>query len=205
MKNIIFVLTQCLLLSSFAAEVELSWQPNPERDLAKYRIYVSKNGGEIVIATEVNAPKTNVVVVGLEPGVPYTFWASAIGWTGLEGILSNPVEYAPPAPLELPRIISHPTNQLAIFSAPVTFSVVAVGTQPIAYQWFRNGVVIPGATAADYVIFEVRDADEGNFSVQISNSVGSIMSNTAVLKVKHIPPGQVKKFERSGEVIIIRP
>src|SRR2546422_8761199 len=34
---------------------------------------------------------------------------------------------------------------------PFSFSVTAVGTQPLSYQWKTNGTPIPGATSSNYV------------------------------------------------------
>jgi hypothetical protein len=65
-----------------------------------------------------------------------------------------------------------------------TFSVVGAGSTPLTYQWQRNGVSIPGAITSVYTTPATVAADNGAlFSVQVSNSVGSIASPPVSLAV----------------------
>lgn len=52
--------------------------------------------------------------------------------------------------------------------------VLRSGTPELSYQWFRNGVAIPGATAADYLVSAVTEADEGVYQGVVRNSCGQI-------------------------------
>lgn len=62
------------------------------------------------------------------------------------------------------------------------FSVVASGTEPLIYQWYRNGAAIGGANAASYTTPVVTQADNNTtYSVTISNSAGSVSSSTVTL------------------------
>jgi glucose/arabinose dehydrogenase len=82
-----------------------------------------------------------------------------------------------------PTITSHPANQTVQSGARVTFSVGASGPPPLRYQWRRNGVDIPGATAPDYS-FTATAADNGaRFRAQVTNDGGNVLSNEAVLTV----------------------
>lgn len=86
-----------------------------------------------------------------------------------------------------PSITTQPASQTIITGAPVTFSVVAAGSSPIGYQWRRNGVNISGATSSSYS-FTTSALDDGvDFSVAITNPVGTIFSNAARLSV--VTPG----------------
>ena len=63
-----------------------------------------------------------------------------------------------------------------------TFSVVASGTAPLLYQWYRNGAAIGGTNAASYTTPVVTQADNNTtYSVTISNSAGSVSSSTVAL------------------------
>jgi glucose/arabinose dehydrogenase len=83
-----------------------------------------------------------------------------------------------------PAITTQPASRTVAVGAPVTFSVSASGAAPLSYQWRRNGVTIAGATAQDYTIASVVQADNGaRFSVVVSNTLGSATSADAVLTV----------------------
>lgn len=82
-----------------------------------------------------------------------------------------------------PVITNQPQSQSISQGNPVTFSVTATGTNPLAYQWRKNTVNISGATNSSYTIPAVVPADAGNYSVVVTNSAGSATSNNAVLTV----------------------
>jgi MYXO-CTERM domain-containing protein len=69
-----------------------------------------------------------------------------------------------------------------------TFTVVATGTAPLAYQWKKDGTDITGATAASYTTPATTMADDGAvFTVVVSNVAGSVTSDPAVLTVLAAP------------------
>jgi alpha-L-arabinofuranosidase len=82
-----------------------------------------------------------------------------------------------------PAISGQPTSQTAVVGSPVTFTVTASGTPAPSYQWRKNGVNIPDATGAAYTILNVGIADAGTYTVLVSNSGGSVISDGAVLAV----------------------
>jgi hypothetical protein len=83
-----------------------------------------------------------------------------------------------------PSISSHPASRTVAPGGSVTFSVRASGQAPLRYQWQRNGANIAGATAPDYRISSVSQADNGaRFRAVVSNAAGSVTSNQAVLTV----------------------
>ena len=83
-----------------------------------------------------------------------------------------------------PTITTQPANQTVAAGQTATFSVVASGTAPLTYQWQKNGSAISGATATSYTTPVTTTADSGElFRVVVSNSVGSVTSNSATLTV----------------------
>ncbi len=86
-----------------------------------------------------------------------------------------------------PYISTQPVGQSATTGQAATFSVVATGTDPLKYQWKKNGKSISGATSASYTTPATTNSDNGSqFAVTVSNSAGSVTSNVAALVV--IPP-----------------
>jgi hypothetical protein len=64
------------------------------------------------------------------------------------------------------------------------FEVAATGTPPIDYQWSRDGVPIPGADGALYVVPAAEPSDDrAAFWVSVSNAAGSVTSDAATLRV----------------------
>jgi glucose/arabinose dehydrogenase/PKD repeat protein len=83
-----------------------------------------------------------------------------------------------------PVIVLHPESQTVTRGRPASFSVSASGAEPLAYQWRRNDVDIPGATSTTYTIPSVTDADNAaQFRCVVSNSFGFAVSDPATLTV----------------------
>lgn len=84
---------------------------------------------------------------------------------------------------QAPSIAAQPQNQTVSVGQTATFSVTASGTPPFTYQWQRNDVAIPGATAAT-LSFTATSADNGaTYRVVVTNARGSATSNRATLTV----------------------
>jgi hypothetical protein len=99
-------------------------------------------------------------------------------------VTSNSATLTVNAAAVAPTITSQPASITVTAGQTATFSVVAAGTQPLAYQWYLNGVVITGANSATYTTGAANTASTGSlYDVVVSNSVGSITSNSATLTV----------------------
>jgi glucose/arabinose dehydrogenase len=99
-----------------------------------------------------------------------------------------------------PVVVNAPTSQSVAAGQPATFGVVAAGQDPLAYQWQRDGVDIPGATAASYTIDATTPADNGaTFRVVVTNALGSATSAAATLGVVvDEPPTATILFPKEG-------
>jgi hypothetical protein len=87
-----------------------------------------------------------------------------------------------------PTITSQPANQIVSTGQTAMFSVTATGTPSPTYQWQKNGANITGATSASYTTPTVTTADSGEqFRVIVSNTLGSVTSNSATLTVNSGP------------------
>ncbi|HEY1164071.1 MAG TPA: carbohydrate-binding protein [Chitinophaga sp.] len=84
---------------------------------------------------------------------------------------------------QAPAIVNHPVSASVVAGDPVTFTVAASGATPVSYQWQKNGVNIPNATAATYQIAQTTAADAGNYRCVVSNPIGNITSNPATLTI----------------------
>ena len=83
-----------------------------------------------------------------------------------------------------PAITMQPSSQTITARQAAVFSVAATGTAPLAYQWKKNGVRIPGGTSSSYKTSPATAADNATkFTVVVTNSAGSATSTSAVLTV----------------------
>ena len=81
-------------------------------------------------------------------------------------------------------ITSQPIDLQVAIGQNATFFVSAVGQGNLRYQWQRNGLDIPGATAATYVAGSVTAAEDGAlFRVVVSDDTTTIASDVAQVLV----------------------
>jgi len=81
-------------------------------------------------------------------------------------------------------IATQPSDQKVVVGQPATFTVVASGSAPLAYQWQKGGTAISGATTASYTTPPTVQSDDGStFLVVVSNAAGSMTSTGAKLSV----------------------
>lgn len=104
------------------------------------------------------------------------FGAAACGGGGsMAGSGSNPASVT---------ITTQPAGQTVAVGQTATFTVLATGTAPLAFQWQKNGTAISGATSASYTTPAVTVADNGaKFVVVVSNATGTATSTAATLTI----------------------
>jgi hypothetical protein len=84
-----------------------------------------------------------------------------------------------------PAILSAPTDLVVTNGGAATFQVKASGTEPLRYQWYFRGAVLPDATNATLALDPVSTAQDGPYTVEVSNPYGR-QSATASLSVRLI-------------------
>ena len=60
-----------------------------------------------------------------------------------------------------PAIIGQPVSQDKNLGESVTFSVTAVGTPPLSYQWWKGGAALAQATGASLTLASLQASDAG--------------------------------------------
>jgi hypothetical protein len=104
-----------------------------------------------------------------------------------------------------PAITTQPVDQEVEAGETATFTVVATGSEPLSYLWSFEGAPLAGATATapSLVLTEVSEAQAGNYTVTVTNKVGSIVSNPAKLTVREAePPTLTVSRLADGRVLI---
>jgi uncharacterized repeat protein (TIGR02543 family) len=130
-----------------------------------------KNGVDIAGATAATLSISNVQLADAA-----TYTVVVLNKAGT--ITSNP------ATLDIaPFISSQPVSRTLTVGSSVSFTVVAAGSPAPTYQWKKNGVALPGATADTLMLSNVQLADAGIYTVALTNTAGSLQSSPATLSI----------------------
>ena len=103
-------------------------------------------------------------------------------------VTSNKASLTVTAAPMAPAISTQPLAQSVATGQAASFSVEATGTSPLRYQWKVNGKDISTATSSTYTVPAATMADSGvAYSVVVSNALGAVPSNPAILTVTVMP------------------
>jgi len=80
-----------------------------------------------------------------------------------------------------PVIMTQPSSQHVCTGSNILLSVTA--SYASTYQWNLNGAPISGATNSSYTVSSAGPGNVGNYSVTVTNGVGSVTSSVAVVAV----------------------
>lgn len=135
------------------------------------------NGGSI---TGASSPTLSIANVGTSDAASYSVDVSNVVnvVSSSNAILTVVVS---------PSISSDPTSQTVVAGNPVTFSASATGTDPLSYQWRRNGIDVGGATDTAITIANAQQANAGSYVLVATNFGGAATSSPAVLTVLDPP------------------
>jgi len=149
------------------------------------------DAGGVTFPTPAPAPPYGASLSALNGSAPNGVWSLYIlddsandhgmvagGWSVTITTQSNT---APPS------ISSQPTNQPLVLGGTATFAVVATGTAPLSYRWFKDGLGlvdngrIVGSRNSVLTISSLQSSDVGDYQVVVSNTLGSVTSAVASL------------------------
>jgi hypothetical protein len=137
-----------------------------------------KDGGEIAGATE-----STYSIASITPANAGSY----------QVMVSNPCSvgvYSDPATLTVflnPTITQQPAAPELCVGDAVTLSVVATGTEPFTYQWYKDGQPIAGATDSTFTIDPLSAADSGEYHVVVTNLCDQDVSDPVTLVVDEPP------------------
>ena len=127
-----------------------------------------------------------VTIVGT-PSLEGTYNITVKPWNGANQTRQTTTEttitiIVAEAPPDLPVILRPPASTRAPTGGRAQFFFEPEGVVD-SIQWFKDGTEIPGATAATLVLQAVSAADEGAYSVEITNVSGSAVSAAGSLTI----------------------
>ena len=129
------------------------------------------NGTNLPGATSCTLTITNVLLANMGD------YAVMVG-NGYSSRLSDPGTLS-----MLPTITSPFSGATTIWGKSVVLSVGAVGSGELAYQWYKDGVAVAGATDATLNFTSIQATNGGLYSVVVSSPFGSITNVAAQVVV----------------------
>ncbi len=83
---------------------------------------------------------------------------------------------------------SEPADRTVTAGNSTTFIAEALGTEPLFFQWFKDGSSITNATNSTLTVASVLQSDAGSYILKVSNSLATnIATRTAILTVSGSP------------------
>lgn len=94
-----------------------------------------------------------------------------------------------------PVVLNHPDSRTNLAGDNIRLSANSAGTIPMSYKWQKNGVDIPGESGTfltntgtkTITITNVQAANQGAYTIVISNTLGVVTSSVANLKLYTTP------------------
>lgn len=82
-----------------------------------------------------------------------------------------------------PQITKVPLSQRAKTGSTITLYGAATGTAPLLYEWFKDGVAVPGANQASLTL-TLKGSSAGSYWFRVSNAAGVATSTSALVEVQ---------------------
>src|SRR5437868_3461935 len=80
-------------------------------------------------------------------------------------------------------LVENPVDAVTNPDGAASFRVVATGAGRLAYQWFKDGQLLVGATEQALVLSHPSTASAGRYQVRVTDAAGSVTSPNASLTV----------------------
>jgi hypothetical protein len=169
--------------------------PNNERDFSHFTLRAKSAGSTTYDMTLIEYDPTHpytfvgpfplIIDQNITPVVSHSFRAEFTQYdtgSGVDGPRIVELDaFGPPPPV----ITTQPTGVVLNYAMPAIFAVDATGNGTLHYQWFKDGTPISGQTANIFRINSVTDADQGAYTVAVTDDNGTTMSGPATLSIDY--------------------
>ncbi len=190
--------------AAWAGQVTLTWDPNPEQDLAGYRVYYGSTPGAYTNFVEVGAVNLGTVPDLMEGDV-YFFAVTAYNLEGLESDYSNEVALTVSSVL-LPTVTFTRPSAGQNFTAPANVGMTAVVTangHTVTKVQFLQGKTVVGEDLTAPYSFAWRGVAAGSYSLRarvVFGSGSAVDSGTLPIVVNSTTPTVVLTSPVNGSI-----
>lgn len=149
------------------------------------------SSGTLTWANGETGPKTFNISLSTDSDSEGTEYANILLGSPTGGVTVGPVFAAQLRILDddqAPSILVDPISQVVTATREMALVVVAESGLPMTYQWKKDGVDLSGKTGPILLVSDLQLTDAGNYTVVVTNAVGSTTSASATISVK-LPPG----------------
>ncbi|HZV35056.1 MAG TPA: LamG-like jellyroll fold domain-containing protein, partial [Verrucomicrobiae bacterium] len=119
------------------------------------------------------------------------FWTNALSMSNIQQLYS-----AADVP---PYIVFQPNNTTNNQGQAVTVSATIRGSNPLNYQWYKNGSAVGGQTTSTLTYNPALASESGNYYLIATNAYGSVTSSTINLTI-YGPPTVQQQTTSDAEV-----
>jgi hypothetical protein len=167
-----------LIPTSKSGQVKLTWE-NTGAD--HYNVYRSLlDGGPYAKIGRTTSASTYLDTT-VDNGTTYYYVVRTANDLDQEQSQSN---QAVGTPKDIATIGQQPQPSLAEDAGTtVTLSVSATGPEPLSYQWYHDNIIMPLATDSKLVFTSLQSADQGVYTVVITNPGGEVTSSSSTITV----------------------
>lgn len=138
----------------------------------------SANTGPVPNGGQPGTPSMTYLTFDIDAGTDDILVRLAGSGANLAGLAFDPLNVA----VVTPVFTQQPASVSAFVGTPAQLSAAASGGQ-IAFQWYRGGAAVSGATNSSLVFPGLAYSDAGSYRVVATNSAGRATSDVAVVTV----------------------
>ena len=156
--------------------------PAPTYQWKKNGVAISgATGASYTIATTISADSGSYTVDVTNASGTVTSTAAALAVSGPPTVTTQPSAF-----------------QGVAAGSPVSFTVAAVDSGAMTYQWYKDGNLLTGATSATLTLSNPRASDSGSYTVVITGPNGTTTSSVAKLSIAASGGLVWQSYDQSG-------
>ncbi len=128
----------------------------------------------------------NTIVTNNAPA-QFPIGTNTVTWSVLDPAGTNSCDQLVIVTEGLPLIVTQPLGTNVLVGSSLSFTVSVASCSAPLYQWYLGATALRTQTNADLVLSNATSCDAGSYIVVISNSVGSVTGEVAVLVITNAP------------------